>query len=1081
MRRILLVYFLLFSSAIMAQVPSAPVIIRGKVIDKKDKSPVIGVSVIEVDNNKRTVNGVTTDPEGNFALRVSDTHNRISFSFIGYKTITQTLNGRTTINVLLELSENQLGEVTIAGQKMVNNGTGLNIAERNRTTAVSSINAKELEEMQAPTIDQALQGRLPGLDIVATSGDPGTGMQMRIRGTSSINAGTDPLIVVDGMPYETTVPDDFNFATSDEQGYAQLLNIAPSDIKDISVLKDAAATAVWGARASNGVLIINTKRGTVGKPVISYTFKGSLSKQPTAIPLLSGNQYSQLIPEAYMNATGTPLNTQTIKEFLYDPRDPYWYYNYSNNTNWVNAITQVGYIQDHNVSIAGGGERAQYFASLGYFNQQGTTTGTDLDRVTARINLDYKVSTRIRFRTDVAYTHVSNNQLYSSRLRNIAYTKMPNMSILEYDEYGNLTPNYFSPAANIQGQYRGTYNPVAMAAVAANNQVGDRITPHFNVQYDIIPTVLTATSDIQFDINNQKIKTFLPQTATGRPITETVVNRATDADYDAYSVQSKTNLLFTPHINEKHDVQALLSLQTSDYRYVDQQILTANTASSDLQDPSSPSRTQNDDLGISAATRQTRSVAALISAQYGFLDRYMLNAGLRADGSSRFGPAHRYGLFPSVSARWRVSGEPFLRQVKFLDELSFRASYGQSGNVPRYDYSFYNTYGNFGWNYLGMAGVYSQNIQLNNLKWETVAGTNLGVNISVLKGRLSVTGDLYRNRTKDMIFPGLALMSYTGYDAVDLNVGVMDNQGWEIGVFSTVYKDKTWQVDFSFNIAHNENIIRSISDLYPRENVKEVTTNGTYKAMLQENNPFGSFYGYKYLGVYKDDAATIARDKRGNQIVGLNGDQVRMRFNYPSTDYVFQAGDAMYEDVNHDGNIDYRDIVYLGNSNPKFTGGFGPAITFRGRLKLTTFFSFRTGFDLINSTKMYTTNMYSFDNQSTAVLRRWRNPGDVTDVPRAVYNTGYNWLGSSRYVEDGSFLRWRAVTLRYDLSPQQLKRIGLKSLSVYVTGENLLTMTRYTGQDPEVSTKINGPFTLVQDESMTPPVKTITLGVSTRF
>jgi TonB-dependent SusC/RagA subfamily outer membrane receptor len=332
------------------------------------------------------------------------------------------------------------------------------------------VDASDLAEIQATSIDQALQGRMAGVDIVANSGDPGAGMSIRIRGTSSINQSSDPLIVVDGMPYDVEVSSDFNFATATEQGYAQLLNIAPSDIKDITVLKDAAATAIWGSRASNGVLVINTRRGAIGKPTVNYTFKGTITKQPDPIPLLSGDQYSMLIPEAYMNRDGRPLNTTVVKEFQYDPNDPYYFYNYSNNTDWVDEITQLGYLHDHNISLQGGGEKARYFASLGYNKTVGTTIGTDFNRINARVNLDFNVSSRIRFRSDVSFTHVDNDQIYNvsgksndpQNPRAIAYMKMPNMSVYEYDEYGNNSGNYFSPFFNIQGAYPQTYNPVAL-------------------------------------------------------------------------------------------------------------------------------------------------------------------------------------------------------------------------------------------------------------------------------------------------------------------------------------------------------------------------------------------------------------------------------------------------------------------------------------------------------------------------------------------------------------------------------------------------------------------------------------------
>ena len=264
------------------------VTVRGKVTDKKDKSEIIGASVIEVDQNKRTITGVSTDINGNFALRVTNTKNTLVVSYIGYNSFNAgVVANRTTINVALEPSNNTLQEVVLTAKKMVNNGTGLNIAERNSTIASATVSGKALEELAVTSIDQALAGRLSGVDFGTTSGDPGAGMSIRIRGTSSINGSAEPLIVLDGMPYETEIPSDFNFGTADEQGYAQLLNIAPSDIKDITVLKDAASTAVWGSRAANGVLLINTKRGERGRPIVTYNFKGSMAQQPNPIPFFN--------------------------------------------------------------------------------------------------------------------------------------------------------------------------------------------------------------------------------------------------------------------------------------------------------------------------------------------------------------------------------------------------------------------------------------------------------------------------------------------------------------------------------------------------------------------------------------------------------------------------------------------------------------------------------------------------------------------------------------------------------------------------------------------------------------------------
>lgn len=1073
-----------------AQTPAATdskLIIRGKITDKKNKGPISGASVSEVDADGRIIKGAASDIEGNFALRVTNAKNKISVSFVGYKTASQSINGRTSINFQLEAGGGaDLEEAIVVAARRVDNGMG-QTAERNLTTSVARISTKEMEEMQAASIDQALQGRLSGVDITATSGDPGAAMNIRIRGVSSINSTGTPLIVVDGMPYETDIPSDFNFGTADEQGYAQLLNISPADIKEITVLKDAAATAVWGSRAANGVLVITTKRGTRGKPSITYTFKGSTSELPDPIPMLNGDQYSTLIPEAYMNRLGTTLNSQSVREFNYDPNDPYWYNNYSNNVNWVDAISRRGWLQDHTISMNGGGEKARYFASVGYFNQTGVTIGTALKRINTRINLDYTISDRIKIFTSIAYTHSDQSRNYfnsndnnEGAIRNVAYIKMPNMSIFEYDDLGNLTPNYFSPAANIQGQYSRIYNPVAMASQAKLGVLTERVVPRFQVDYAIIKNVLRATFDVQFDINNTKNNSFLPQIATGRPNTETVVNRAYDGDIDQFNVTTRTNLSYTPQLkNNDHVFASFLNVFTSDLRAVSQEIMTSNTASSLLVDPAAPSRTQNQELQARSGIAQTRSVGAVLIARYSFKDKYLIEATLRGDGSSRFGPEYRYGLFPGASLRWRISEEGFFKKIKSLDDFSFRASYAQSGNAPRSDYLFFNTYSTYSWGYQGQSGVYPSRMELSNLRWETIHGMNVGFNVSMFKGRLRTDLDFYRNRTKDLYLQNLAIPSHTGFGSVNMNIGTMDNQGWELAFWTVPYKTKDWTIGFDFNIAQNQNIIRSISEFYPNV-AGNVGTNGEYMRLLQIDNPFGSFYGYKFKGVYTDKASTVAVGANGKPIIGPNGQQVYMRFNYPTVDYTFQPGDAIYEDINNDGNINYMDVVYLGNSNPKLTGGFGPSASYKN-FRLSTFFSFRYGYEVVNGTKMNTTNMYNFDNQSTAVLRRWRKEGDVTDIPRGIIQGGYNWLASDRYVEDASYLRFRTVTLRYTFAPALVSRFKMKTLSAFVTAENLVTWTKYTGQDPEVSSRGADPFRIAFDYSMTPPSKLFTLGIVAGF
>jgi len=1072
------------STVAMAQTTDK-ILIKGRVIDAKDKLPVIGATISEQDADKRTVSAIATDLDGNFALKISNPAHSLVISIISYKTQTLPIGTRRQFNISLASTTNDLTEVVIKARTQSGNGTGMNIDKRDLTVSNFTLNAADVETLQATTIDQAVQGRLPGVDIVSNSGDPGAGMSIKIRGTSSLNASSNPLIVVDGVPFNTSVPSGFNFATANNTEYADLLAIAPSDIKDISVLKDAAATAVWGSKAANGVLIINTKRGAVGPPTISYTFKGSATQQPGFIPMLTGDQYTTFIPEMVMNVTGAPINTFSFKEFENDPYDVYYYKNYSQNTDWIKAISRTGNNFDNNISVSGGGEKARYFASVGYDSQLGTTIGTGLNRLNTRLNLDYVVSEKIRFSASVAYTHSNTLFDYSSKndgsgsdnVRSIAAIKMPNASIYEYNEFGLLTNAYLSPAQGAQGQYPAVFNPVAMANAAQNSKLGDRITPHFNINYTISPSFV-ATTDIQFDINNSKQTRFLPQIATGRPFTETTVNNGAIADADTYSVTTKTNLIFNPNLGEKHSLQTLLSLQSEDDKSLTVGQSVTNTASSSLTDPSAPGRTLSGNL--TSDIGQSRDVAAVFTAQYKYLDRYIIAVAAREEGSSVFGSNYRYGLFPSISGRYRLSAEPFMHKLSgWLDDLSLRGSYGVSGSTPDDQYLYYSIYNATG-TYLGINGLQPSNIQLNNLRWERVHGLGAGISTVMFKGRLSLDLDYYHNRTVDLLNKNLDIAGYNGFvTLLNNNVGTLQNTGFELNIFSTPYKSKDLNIDFNFNIANNINKLLSISPYYKTTD-GDVTQNGKYLHVLQLGNPLGSIYGYKFKGVYKDANATIARDAGGKQILAPDGTPLYMRFNYPQNSYVFQPGDAMYEDINHDGNINAQDVVYLGNGNPKFTGGFGPTFTYKGKFVLSMFLNYRIGGDAINMTKMNTTNESTFNNQSTAVLRRWRNSGDITDIPRALYKTGYNWLGSDRYVEDATYLRLRSVTARYNFPKQMAAKLHAKSMNAYITVENLLTFTHYTGQDPEVG-QTSGIFGQVEDNSVTPPLKQYTLGLSITF
>ena len=1108
MRRYVYQFILLTVLCCMPALSSAQqtkVVIRGVVTAAIDKLPLPGANVLLVNKDGRVVGNAVTDMDGNYSMRVETrAGDNLVATYIGMKKATIPVKGKMTINIVMQDETVMLEGATIVGNKRVNNGM-MDVSERDLTTAMSRISMSDLEDgMTAPSVEDALQGRIAGMDIAASSGDPGAGMSIRIRGTTSMTGSSQPLIVVDGFPYDVSVDDDFDFATADEEEYSQLLNVAPDDIKEITVLKDAAATALYGAKAANGVLMITTKRGTVSKPRISYTFKGTVISRPHGIETLSGDEYTTLIQEALMNS-GKIYDPTADPEFAYDVNQPYYFYNSGANTNWYDEVTRTGFSQDHTASISGGGDKAQYRASIGYYNANSVVIGTGLDRINARLNVDYNISKQLKFSASMAYTRTDDRKNYISyfstgqNATSMAFTRMPNMSVYEYNEIGLWTGNFFTPEESPQGKWNpgsssgGVYNPVAMAKDGYFQTLSNNVVSNLSLIWRPLAW-MRYQSDFSLNVSNNKKNAFLPQTATGRPWNEATVNRADDRDGEAFTIYTMNKVIFTPDLGKKHSFQGLLALTTSDKRSTNFRLTGGNLASPYLKDPSIPSRVTGASYLTSSTTlQQERSVGMMGSIQYSLLDRYIVNTTARYDGNSRFGKENRWGLFPSVSLRWRLSGEPFMKPwKKWLNELSLRASYGLNGSSPKTNnnYTHISLYDSYEYSYLGETGVYPANLELSNLKWQTTTQVNFGMNFAAFKNRLNIDVEVYQKRSKDQYFQNLSLPSTTGFTKADVNSGSMENKGFELSINTVPYRSKAWNISFNINLARNINSILDVPDQYPMQK-GVLTTNGQYVRRFELGQPIGAIYGFRYKGVYLNDDQTIARDANGNKIYSYDASgkrtPVQMRFAYPTIDYQFKAGDAIYEDINHDGNIDYQDVVYLGNANPILTGGFGPNIRYKS-VSVSAFFNFRYGNKVINKMGMSLQNMASYNNQSKAVLRRWRHPYEdeataPTDLlPRAVYGSknAYNYLGSDRFVEDGSFLRFKTLTVKYTFDKKQLKNTFLQSCQIWTTLSNLYVWTNYSGMDPEIALT-GGAFKMGEDNSRIPRSFTATLGMSVTF
>lgn len=1057
------------------------VLLRGNVVALEDNQPLIAASVLEINNDNRVVSGTTTNIDGNFGLYVTDTGNRLSITYVGYKPQILSIGETRSFRVRLETS-NQLQEVTITAKQKQSVGA-LEIEERDISMAISKLSAADIEDLQVASIDEAMQGRMPGLDIVANAGDPGSGMSIRIRGTTSITGDNQPLIVVDGVPFDTDVGE-FDFSTASEEDFSQLLNIAPNDIEEIVVLKDAAANAIWGSRAANGVLQITTKRGSVSPPRI--TFRTTLSYKPLAprIPTLSGKEYTTLVLEAYANA-GIILDPLLYPELAYDVNNPVYYYNYSQNTDWVGAVEQPTTSQQYDIAVRGGTSKLRYSISAGYHHDVGNTLGTSYDRINTRTNLDYYVSDKLNFRADIAFTHGLTQKNYEN-VRGHAYSKMPNMSIYYINQYGDMTPTFFTPVDNRQGAYPSSYNPVAMAQYGRYTTTEDIILPKLSLIYRPIRSI-RFTSDVSLQTSTGKVKQFLPQSATGLLWTERDYNKAVDGDKEGYSFSSINRLYFTPRFKDEnvHRLISMIGTNIGFSRNFSYSAMTTNLPNEWFTDPSIPSKiTPGGSIG--SGSGRGRSFSSYVNVNYTLLDRYVLYANLNLNGSSSFGKSQKLGLFPAFSARYRLSGEKWFDSWTWLNDFSLRSSWGFSGNAPR-NVNYYNRYNTYSWTYGGEPASYSTNLELSELRWEKSITSNYGFNLVAWNNRINIEGEYYTRVVKDQWSNEAPLPSTSGFSAMGLNQGVVQNRGWEINVNFTPYQSKDWRVNIAFNIARNENVIKEISQYRSLEG-GNWDLPGSYLSRIVIGKSVGSFFGYLYDGVYLNEDETIARDANGAKIytIDTNGIEqpVYMRFGYPTYTYQFKPGDVRYVDVNNDGNINYQDIVWLGDKNPLFTGGITPAIRWK-QFTVNTVFFFRYGNYIRNASRMSLESMYGFSNQSTAVLRRFTHPyDDPADapadlLPRAMVNNGdyrgYNWMASSRYVEDGSFMRWKSLTMRYNFPRAMIRRVGLTDLYFYGTINNLYVWTNYTGQDPEVRLDTG------TDGSRSPVPKQFTLGMNVSF
>ena len=1077
MKKQIYIIFIMLLSAVgmMAQEQ----VLTGKVTEKLDngtQEPIIGANVVLVNNQNRYIKGAVTDIDGNYMIQVpSDVKNlKVKATYIGMKAVTVNYNGQTEINFAME-SEAMLQEVTVTGNRGGRDGMGISRLEQ--TSAVQKVDlASIVENSPVTSVEEALQGQVAGLDI-NLGGDPGARSSIRIRGTSSLSASNEPLIIIDGVPQDVDITDDFNFSTANEEDFGALLNNAPANIESIEVLKDASATAIYGTKGANGVLLINTKRGTMGKTKFSFSSKFTAKREPESIPLLNGAQYVSLMQDAIWNAAnakgiGNASSEMNMlfnnPEINYDPS--YRYYDeYNVDTDWLDAVKQDAIITDNNFSMTGGGEKAVYKFNLGYYDEQGTTVGTGVQRLSTGMKITYNFSDRLRVRTDFSFSNTNKDANALSSVRSMAQKKMPNLSPYWIDDQTKLpTDVYFSRDEDFQGAYDSNYNPVAMVKEGYNKttQRDEKMT--ITLQYDF-PFNLQYQGWVSLNMRTTKNKQFLPQVATGVLWTSSYANRSVDASTDAFSLQTENKLIYNSTFAEKHKIIATGLIKTSDSESFSYSSSTYGNASANLSDPIVGSVVASSGSGNS----ERRSVSLIGQAVYSYDNRYVLRGTINHEGNSTMGKEKRWGTFPAFGASWNIEQEHFWSDSfkKWFNEGKIRFGYGWSGTSPSGASIYLGAYKSLG-QYMNMAAITPDRMQLDNLKWESTREMDFGIDLRLFN-KLTFTFDYYDKFTDDMLLKDTKLPTTTGYGSVKyINSGKMSNKGVEIRFEYQIFRNKDLTISANANISRNINKVKELPSTWVMDNYS--FGNGNYALRIVENAPVGSFYGYKYLGVYQNVEETYARDAQGQVMYDWQGNVITMRNGTVQT----YPGDAKYEDVNHDGVINENDIVYLGNANPKFFGGGGFQIRWKD-LTLTTFFYGRYGQKVINGARISLENMYGKNNQSTAVLHRWRAEGDQTDIPRALYGMGYNYLGSDRFVEDASFIRLKTLSLSYNFPKKWLKKWGISKLNVFATGYDLFTWTKYKGQDPEVS--MPSATSLVRDNATTPVSRRFAVGLNLDF
>lgn len=1011
--------------------PDTSFVVKGRVTDEKTGNPIAGVSVVV----KGKPLGTQTDMDGRFSISLNASGDVLLLTVVGYEAREYKPDGQPDVSIIMAPSAAVLSDVVVVGY-----GTR---SRKTLSTAVSSINSKEITATPVADAGQALQGRVAGVTIVQNSGAPGGtgGTSIKIRGISSLTGTNNPLVVVDGYP----LPD---------QGADNVLNsFGTGDIESIDVLKDAAAASIYGVRASNGVIMITTKRGKAGKTNLNVDMYRGIQQAWRLPDMLNAKEYSILNSEARI-ASGLSILPKLADPDAIEAQ-------YGKGTNWMDEVFRKAAITNFTLTASGGSANAQYLLSAGYFKQDGILYKTDYERFNLRFNGDVKVGKRLK---------IGNSLMMSKSIEHGAdtYTPFNSILLLALTSPPTVTPR------NADGTYAGGNgstdgfnepNPIYQLEVPQNSYIKYRITGNIFAELELMKGLKFKTL-LGGDFNYAENRNFSPATTStgGRPIVLTgySTQKGFYPDYLA-----EMTLSYDKVFAGKHKVNALLGYTTQENRY---SYVLAGRGGNFLQLipvlnnqvflPTDISQTYNAaEDGINS-----RLISYVGRVNYDFDNRGFFSFSLRRDGSSNFAPQNKFAMFPSVSAGWRLTAEPFMQDVRWLNELKLRGSFGYTGNpnvaanayIQAINQSFQYTFGNSSGSGGIVQGAAPSRSYNPDIKWEKNEQLNIGIDAAVLENKIRFSVDVYQRRSKDLILYVAPPFVSGTYEAVPYNTGTLQNRGIDFTANASIVSKKnfSWNVNAVLGTYKNEVISLGLSA--PLDGGFTRITGGSLRTV--QGMPANFFYGFVTDGIFQsyDEIAKSARQTAGSD---------------PTTSTA--PGDIKFKDLNNDGVIDDKDRTNIGNANPTFTYGLTNTLSYKG-LELTVFVQGSEGNKVLNFTRWYTEGGVSNGNYSKDVINRWTGPGSSNSMPRMVLNdpNGNNRV-SDRFVENASYLRIKNVRLAYSLPAAWVRFLKIPRAQIYGNIQNLLTFTGYTGLDPEVGGGV--------DLGFYPQARTFSIGANIDF